>query len=325
MPKKKSEISIIIPFLNEGHRLRHTVKSIRDTTTSDIEIILLNDRCTDNYDYKSVAEEYNCVYIINESRLGVAESRTKGVTLAKNQFIILFDAHMTLPEYDWEERILTEVKKDRRAIYCTKIGVLDDNGQPYPHSDQNAQGSHFYFEKTGERDYLECKWSHWKETTNPTSYIPCILGATYCFDKDYFKKLWGLAGLKEYGADEQFLSVKCWLEGGSVKMINTVKIGHWFRDKHPYNVNFNNSIYNKVFVVETCAKDKDKYLKNFINKGATDLTCLPLYKENLEYMKIFRNHFLNKVFTRDFEFIEKMNAHYLENSSVISEEFLKNN
>jgi glycosyltransferase involved in cell wall biosynthesis len=325
MTTDNNKLTIIIPFLNEGFRIEHTVKSIRKTQTHDHEIILINDVSTDEYDYKTVADNYNCVYVENETRIGVAESRSKGVNIASNQFIILFDGHMTLPEYNWDERILEEVRKDTRAIYCTKILVLDNFGKEFPHGDKNAQAAHFQFDKTGEREYLECKWSQWSQTDNNTSYIPSILGATYCFHKDYFNKLWGLVGLKQYGADEQFLSIKCWLEGGTVKLINNVKIGHWFRDKHPYEVNFNNSIYNKVFVVETCAKDKDKYLKNFLNEDATELTCQKLYEENLEYMQGFRNYFLNNLFTRDFEFIEKMNAHYLENKSVITEEFLKNN
>lgn len=322
--KEKTEVSIIIPFLNEGFKIDHTVKSIRDTQCSNVEIILINDCSNDGYDYESVAKQYDCKYIFNETRIGVAESRTKGVGLSANEYIILFDGHMTLPEYDWESRILTEVKKDHRAIYCTKIGVLNDEGKPYPHANEQAQGAHFYFEK-GERDYFECKWSTWKETTDTTTYIPCILGATYCFHRDYFNKLWGLAGLKEYGADEQFLSVKCWLEGGTVKLINNVTIGHWFRDKHPYDVNFNNSIYNKSFIIATCADDGEERMKNFFNKGAKGLSCEELFNSNKEYMELFRNHFLNNLFTRKFKFIEDMNANYLENGHEVTQEFVDNN
>jgi glycosyltransferase involved in cell wall biosynthesis len=322
---KKTEISIIIPFLNEGHRLEHTVKSIRDTQTTDLEIILINDKCTDDYDYESVVKKYNCVYVYNDTRIGVAESRSKGVAMCSNDYIILFDAHMTLPEEDWEGKILKEVKKDHRAIYCTHIEVLDDNGKPYPNSNVRAQGSHFYFEKEGESDYFNCKWSTWKDTENPTSYIPCILGATYCFHKDYFNKLWGLVGLKQYGADEQFLSMKTWLEGGTCKLINTVKIGHWFRDKHPYNVAWTNMIYNKLFIVQTCIRDKDPYLKKLLNPSTSVYTCQKLFDDNLSYMEGFRNYFLDTLFTRDFSFIEEMNKHYLDNDFTISEEFIKNN
>ena len=43
--------------------------------------------------------------------------------------------------------------------------------------------------------------------------IVCLLGAAYACNKSYWKYLGGLMGLRAYGLDEQFISIKVWMEG----------------------------------------------------------------------------------------------------------------
>jgi len=41
--------------------------------------------------------------------------------------------------------------------------------------------------------------------------VPCILGDSYASSKKFWKKIKGLNGLKSFGLDEQYLSLKTWL------------------------------------------------------------------------------------------------------------------
>ncbi|WP_285820770.1 glycosyltransferase family 2 protein [Bacteroides acidifaciens] len=58
-----AQLTIIIPFLNEGEEIANTLSSIQDTATGMPTILLINDASTDGYNYRTAAEQYNCEYI----------------------------------------------------------------------------------------------------------------------------------------------------------------------------------------------------------------------------------------------------------------------
>jgi glycosyltransferase involved in cell wall biosynthesis len=61
-------LTIVIPFYNEDWRVEFTVKSVRDTTVTNPKIILINDGSKDKYDYKAVADKYNCKYVEHDGK-----------------------------------------------------------------------------------------------------------------------------------------------------------------------------------------------------------------------------------------------------------------
>ena len=82
-------------------------------------------------------------------------------------------------------------------------------------------------------------------------------------------------------------------------------------------------IFNKLFIIYTCAKDKDKHLKLLSNNGDMKLSCQDLWDQNRSYMDAFRNYFQNKLFNYDFEFLEEFNKKYLDNGFTISDSEVK--
>ena len=66
--------------------------------------------------------------------------------------------------------------------------------------------------------------------------FPCILGANYFCRKDYWNKLMGYQGLRLYGREETFISLKSLMAGGSVKCYPKICTGHKTRpnNKQPY-------------------------------------------------------------------------------------------
>ncbi|MCL2652068.1 MAG: glycosyltransferase, partial [Candidatus Azobacteroides sp.] len=74
-----NQLTVIIPFLNEGQEIRNTLQSIRETAGDQVDILLINDASYDNFDYKSFAKEYHATYYHNDTRMGVARSRDIGV------------------------------------------------------------------------------------------------------------------------------------------------------------------------------------------------------------------------------------------------------
>jgi glycosyltransferase involved in cell wall biosynthesis len=77
----------------------------------ELDVILINDASNDGYNYKSVADKYGALYIENEERIGVAESRDKGVELCQTPYFLLLDAHMRFYDHTWLNRVIEELEK----------------------------------------------------------------------------------------------------------------------------------------------------------------------------------------------------------------------
>lgn len=81
--------------------------------------------------------------------------------------------------------------------------------------------------------------------------IPCLLGASYAFSRNYWLEIHGCDGLKSYGYDEQLISLKSWLYGEGCSLIKTISFGHMFRDKTdvPYSLSELDYTYNKLLLI----------------------------------------------------------------------------
>ena len=58
-----NQLTVIIPFLNEGDEVVRTVMSVRETAGNSVDIITINDCSTDGYPYRSNLQPYSVVYI----------------------------------------------------------------------------------------------------------------------------------------------------------------------------------------------------------------------------------------------------------------------
>jgi hypothetical protein len=99
------------------------------------------------------------------------------------------------------------------------------------------------------RNVLEAKWA--PRRLARVYEVPCILGASYGFSTAWFHRIRGLEGLRGWGTQEPFLSLKTWLAGGRCKILAHLEIGHKFRDRAPYRTRVADLYYNKLFVCAT--------------------------------------------------------------------------
>jgi len=120
----KPELTVIIPFLNEGCEVENTLMSILENSKDDIEIIVINDGSDDEFDYQAIAGQYGARYVLNKTRLGVAASRDLGVELCETPYFLILDAHMRFYDDRWAGRIVEELKKSERVFLCCRSIVL---------------------------------------------------------------------------------------------------------------------------------------------------------------------------------------------------------
>ncbi len=89
------KISVILPVYNAGNYLAETIESILNQTHTHFELIILNDKSTDNslvIIQKYIEKDSRIILINKEVNLGPANLRNEGFSIAKGEFIALMDA-----------------------------------------------------------------------------------------------------------------------------------------------------------------------------------------------------------------------------------------
>lgn len=318
-----NELTVIIPFLNEKEEVENTIKSLLDHTPDiEVDIILINDASDDGYDYDSLENKYHIVYIKNSLRMGVAKCRDMGVDRANTPYFLLLDAHMRFYSNSWYSNIMSELKRDKRALLCCQSLVLTNVcNQLREVSSGEAYGARVLLDIDRYQEYfLEVKWitvneEAQKDGNKDIMFIPCVLGAGYACNKEYWKYLNGLEGLMKYGCDEQFISLKVWLEGGSCKLLRTVLLGHIYRDYAPYELVNSQFIYNKLLIASLLLPPEMQYQYCDVLKKLNPSLFAEIYAmllDNKEQIEEQRKYY-SSIFTRSFDFVIKLNRVTYEN------------
>ena len=220
-------LTCVITFLNEHIEVFRTVKSIRDSVGDQVDIVLVNDCSEDGIEYKVIANQFNCKYVLNQHRQGVANSRDIGVMMAETDYCMILDAHMRFYDDTWLPRMIEEIDANPKRLYCTGCQALW-----WPLEEDKYQhvnlGAYLTFNFNNHYDSLEPKWTKTKNRPDGTEAIPIILGANYGFAKEYYAYIGGDDGLLMYGGDAAGLSLKSWALGDGCAILNDVIIGQVF-------------------------------------------------------------------------------------------------
>lgn len=253
LPIGNKLLTVIITFLNEGIELEHTVADIRHTVGDAVDIIIINDCSFDGFPYSEHLSSYNVHYIVNRHRLGVAASRDLGIKLCQTPYFLLLDAHMRFYNNDWADRIIEELCINERQLICCQGRILYKNEETgeIEESINNSTtfGAYSPFQKGVV--WPDITWNYKERHPDErTEGIPIVLGAAYAASKKYWQRLHGLEGLHNYGADEQYISLKVWLEGGQCTLLKDVIIGHVYRKKAPYTILGRDSVYNLMLIAK---------------------------------------------------------------------------
>lgn len=294
-----SELTVIIPFKNEKEEVLATVNSIIAAAENSIDIILINDGSDDGYDYSVLENVNNLKYIHHETSWGVAASREHGVSLAETEYFLLLDAHMRSHTLHWDTLLLRELKKDPNALFCCLTTELDGTG---------FRG----YGVTVDWTTLAPTWNLTDSSPDDTvSIVPCLMGASYCTNVKFWKRIKGVEGLKSYGFDEQFMCLKTNLSGGKCKVIKSVEFGHKFRviESVPYTIHHKEYIYNALLIIELLYPLEQK-VKTFISLRSQfprdDFNnAIDLIKHNRNRIKEYKEYLITILKYDLVEFVNK--------------------
>jgi len=277
----KFDLSIVMPFRNEGKEPQMTIKSILGTFgNQNIEILAIDDCSDEESDFPEFTHP-RVKYVYNEERLGVTVCRDLGVDEAKSENVLIIDGHMRFSNDNWVEKGIDAVEKEPGTIFFTKsvdIGsgnfdltqaILPKNHRlPYYTGcslklfltpKDNPLRPDYY------RNIIESKWI--EERAGRIYPVPCLMGSNYFFKKAFYQKLHGFKGLKTWGNSEPFLSLKTWLAGGEIKIIKDIDIGHLYRKKNPnliphWHILYNKFVTAKILFPPELAEELIQFLAN---------------------------------------------------------------
>jgi glycosyltransferase involved in cell wall biosynthesis len=302
-----NRLTIILTFLNEGIEVFNTLKSFWESVKYPLEIILINDGSTDDFDYQKIADDFGARYIKHSEQKGPAVSRNEGVEICSTDYFLLLDAHMRVYQDNWLERIMEELEKEENVLLCCSTLTLDKNAVV---NDKNPIGYGAFINLLD----LSNHWIHGFDDMNRDCLeIPSVLGASYACSRKYWMKLNGLNGLRMYGFEEQLISLKVWLSGGKCKVLKDVEFGHIFRDgaNAPYEIPTMDYYLNQLLIVELFYTEEYKrdFIKNMRKNIGVEYTNHWIEKFKQSRHEVAKEKaYYRALFSRDFRFIIDLNT-----------------
>jgi glycosyltransferase involved in cell wall biosynthesis len=131
----KPLVSICIPAFNSEETIASTIQSILAQTYNNLEIIVLDNASTDNTpDVISKFNDKRLILIRNEINIGAEANFTKGVNLAKGEFVALFHADDIYDHQIIEKQVHVFEKYPEVGAVFTMAQYINDQRKIIGHS-----------------------------------------------------------------------------------------------------------------------------------------------------------------------------------------------
>jgi teichuronic acid biosynthesis glycosyltransferase TuaG len=132
MNTNKDLVSIVVPVYNAGRFLDETIKTVLSQTYVNWELILVNDKSTDNS--REIALKYqekdNRIKLLdNKKNSGAAITRNRGIDEANGRYIAFLDADDLWDKHKLQKQV-SFMRKHDYAFSFTGYEFADKNGKP---------------------------------------------------------------------------------------------------------------------------------------------------------------------------------------------------
>ncbi|GLV38381.1 Polypeptide N-Acetylgalactosaminyltransferase 1 [Carabus blaptoides fortunei] len=236
--------SVIIIFYNEPFSvLMRTVWSIINRTPHNLlhEIILVDD----NSDVETLGKrldlyvatrlaEFPVKLLRSPKRLGLIRARLKGARAATGQVLVFLDAHCETTK-QWLEPLVARIESDRTTVVMPIIDVIEADTFYYSTNGHSFQVGGFSW--NGHFTWIDIQKSEKNRLKSPVQPVksPTMAGGLFAMDRKYF---WEVGSYDEqmdgWGGENLEMSFRVWQCGGKLEVIPCSRVGHVFREFHPY-------------------------------------------------------------------------------------------
>jgi glycosyltransferase involved in cell wall biosynthesis len=230
-PTVTTSVSAVIVSHNEGELLRSTVDSFLGSSSHLDELVVVDDRSTDE-STAFLEEDYEGVVLLRtEEQLGISRARNYGARHSKGDVIVFSDAHVEVSD-DWLSPLLAALADPDVGEVAPGVGYLD--GRP-------GIGYGFSWASPS----LEMAWLY--GDASRTHDVPFICGCFLALRREVFEATGGFdEGMYRWGFEDSELSLRIWLAGYRCQSAPASFIRHQFRSDFPYGVDRSGVVYNAL-------------------------------------------------------------------------------
>lgn len=330
--------SVVIIFYNEPYSvIVRTIHSVLNTCDRRIlkEVILVDDGSTLEDDkgkldyYIETRLSTDIVKVLRlKNRMGLIRARLAGARLAKGDVLVFLDAHCE-GVVGWLEPLLDRIQESRSSVLVPIIDVIDAKDFHY-----SVNGyKHFQvggFSWSGHFDWIDVTDREKERRRNACDYeeeicptwSPTMAGGLFAISRDYF---WEIGSYDEqmdgWGGENLEMSFRIWQCGGTLETIPCSRVGHIFRDFHPYSFPDNRDTHG-LNTVRMARVWMDEYIDLFYlnrpdlrnNPEAGDVTHRRVLREKLK-CKSFQ-WYLDNIFPE--KYIPTKNVQYYGRVSAVT-------
>jgi glycosyltransferase involved in cell wall biosynthesis len=241
-------ISLVVTARNEPPELlRRTIDELRATTPGgDREIVVVDDASEQGVSGLA----HDVLVVRNDDPVGVSRARRQGAELTSGDVVVWLDAHMTFAS-DWLDQMLIHVESG--SLLCSAFWNYD-------RTKRHCYGTDFTW--CGERDHNRQRTPGFglrHRTRFPgasVADVPMAIGACYMMLRSRYDALGGCSPLlRGWGMFERDISARAWLAGLGVKCVTAAAVGHFWRPRFPYPVQFDQLEFNQLVFLRTVFAD----------------------------------------------------------------------
>ena len=250
-------LSVVMPCRNEA-MCEFTVRRLLETRQGvDLDIIVVEDGSDRKYVFPDAPAGSSVTMIRLPQPIGLCYCRDLGIEAAKNDAVLVLDAHSNFWDDDgYAEYLVDHAHTHTNHIGCAISVQLRENEMDMEPARGRYWGARvILFDKcrTGRYTIFPSKWDGSAKTlavAGQAGEIQSILGGAYLLNRAWYFQIgrpWRY--LRGWGTSEQNISIPNWLMGG-MNVLLPVEIGHMYRtgdyDSVPYKTFFADIYYNQI-------------------------------------------------------------------------------
>jgi glycosyltransferase involved in cell wall biosynthesis len=134
-PASGDLLSIVIPFYNMGAYLEECLRSIRQSTYKELEVIIVNDGSTDQASMRlldKLRADIGQLRVIDQSNMGLAHARNNGARAAGGAYLAFLDADDRIAPSYYEQAVRTLQKNENVYFVGSWVQYFENSRAIWP-------------------------------------------------------------------------------------------------------------------------------------------------------------------------------------------------
>eukprot|EP00039_Didymoeca_costata_P020122 m.340131 g.340131 ORF g.340131 m.340131 type:complete len:672 (+) comp19152_c0_seq1:93-2108(+) len=202
------------------------------------EIILVDDASQQEHLGKPLEDEVATIpktrIVRLKERSGLIRARIAGAKAATGEVLVVLDSHCEC-NVGWLEPMLQRIKDNRKTAVTPVIDAIDHDTWKYLGGPETTTRGVFSWSMVF--TWLDLPYDMAQKRSSPIDPLdsPTMAGGLFAMDRKWFWEVGSYdLGMDVWGGENLEISFRVWTCGGRLETIPCSRVGHVFRDHHPY-------------------------------------------------------------------------------------------